>query len=506
MSAVQSGAAQEVKKYQTYHVKIDPAQNDKSTEIKLCSAKRPHMRAFHCSWFAFFCAFFIWFALAPLLSEVAISLDLSKQQLWTSNIIAVSGTIFLRFLLGPVCDKYGARISMGCMLMFASIPTACTGLANSAASLYAIRFFIGFAGSTFVMCQYWTSSMFTREVVGTANAIAGGWGNLGGGVTQLVMGSLLFPLFKTGMSAERAWRTVSLVPASITFVVGAVIIFISDDAPKGNYSEMKKNGTMAEVSATASFRTGAMNLNTWIMALNYACSFGVELTTFHAAAHYFQDHFELTTERAAAIASIFGWMNVFSRAMGGFISDKMNAKMGMRGRLAWQSFLLIGEGITIFILAQSSTLGLAIFWMTIFGLFCQAANGSCYGIVPYINPPVTGSISGIIGAGGNLGAVGFGLGFRQLDEMQAFQLMGAVVIVAGISCFFVNIKGHRGLIFGQDSLEVTAAWKKMAADPAVGTLSVPEHDAEAAKDVERDTDNDSELEFQQFCQSIHAKE
>ena len=32
--------------------------------------------------------------------------------------------------------------------------------------------------------------MFTKEVAGTANALVGGWGNLGGGVTQLVMGSV----------------------------------------------------------------------------------------------------------------------------------------------------------------------------------------------------------------------------------------------------------------------------------------------------------------------------
>ena len=42
--------------------------------------------------------------------------------------------------------------------------------------------------------------MFTKEIAGTANALVGGWGNLGGGVTQLVMGAVLFPLFKTGMS------------------------------------------------------------------------------------------------------------------------------------------------------------------------------------------------------------------------------------------------------------------------------------------------------------------
>ena len=30
-----------------------------------------------------------------------------------------------------ICDKYRARVPMGCALMAASIPTACTGLLNS---------------------------------------------------------------------------------------------------------------------------------------------------------------------------------------------------------------------------------------------------------------------------------------------------------------------------------------------------------------------------------------
>jgi NNP family nitrate/nitrite transporter-like MFS transporter len=89
-------------------------------------------------------AFFIWFAIAPLLPEIVNMLDLIKQQIWTSNISFVTGTIFLRFVNGPVCDKYGARIPMGFMLMFASILCACTGLANSYVSHCVIHFFIGF--------------------------------------------------------------------------------------------------------------------------------------------------------------------------------------------------------------------------------------------------------------------------------------------------------------------------------------------------------------------------
>ena len=109
--------------------------------------------------------------------------------------------------------------------------------------------------------------MFTKEVVGTANALVGGWGNLGGGVTQLVMGSALFPLFKIFFDgdAEKAWRTVCVVPAVVAFSIGVMIYYISDDAPKGNYGELKKHGQMAEVSAAASFRQGAFNLNTWFL-------------------------------------------------------------------------------------------------------------------------------------------------------------------------------------------------------------------------------------------------
>ena len=115
----------------------------------------------------------------------------------------------------------------------------------------------------------------------------------------------------------------------------------------------------------------------------------------NAAASYFKSTFELTTESAAAIASIFGWMNLFARGVGGFVSDKANSKMGMRGRLWWQTICLVIEGIMVLVFANTKSLGLAIFIMVIFSSFVQAAEGSSYGIVPYVNPPVTGSIAGV---------------------------------------------------------------------------------------------------------------
>lgn len=452
----------DLRAYKEYNCKVDPNQGDKAAEIKLCSFARPHMRAFHCSWFSFFLAFFIWFAIAPLMPEISKTLSLTPQQKWTSNICSVAGTIFMRFLLGPMCDKFGARILMGTILMGASIPCALTGVVNSATSLAILRFFIGLGGSTFVMCQYWSTSMFTKEVVGTANALVGGWGNLGGGVTQIVMGSALFPLFKLGMSAETAWRTVAIVPAIFGFATGFTIIRISDDCPKGNYKDMKEKGIMPEISATSSFRDGALNFNTWLLFIQYGCCFGVELTMNNASATYFVNTFGLSTESAAAVASIFGWMNLFARGLGGFASDKFNSKMGMRGRLIWQTVTLLIEGVMVLVFANTKNLGLAIFILVIFSSFVQAAEGSTYGIVPYVDPPSTGSISGIVGAGGNTGAVCFGLCFRQLGTKSGFNIMGYSILGSSLLTFLVMIKGHRSILGGEDSEAIKAAWQKTA--------------------------------------------
>jgi NNP family nitrate/nitrite transporter-like MFS transporter len=485
MSEVEAGNHEgEWKKYSSYALEVDPDQDDKANEIKLCNFARPHMRAFHCSWWGFFIAFFIWFAIAPLLGEIREDLNLTKQEIWTSSIVGVGGTILMRFVLGPLCDKFGARILFAIVLCIASIPTACTGLVTNATTLAILRLFIGIAGGTFVMCQYWSSRMFTKKVVGTANALVGGWGNLGGGVTQLVMGSALFPLFKYiyGGDASKAWRVVSIVPAVVAFASGVMIYFISDDAPKGNYKEMQKHGVMAEVSAATSFRTGALNINTWILFVQYACCFGVELTMNNAAALYFRDEFDQTTESAAAIASIFGWMNLFARGLGGYFSDYMNARMGMRGRLIAQTICLVFEGALVLVFAATGTLAGAIVTMVFFSLFVQAAEGSTYGIVPYVNPPATGSIAGIVGAGGNTGAVCFGMGFRQMDYKSAFNLMGGCILASGLLSFTIFIKGHAGMVCGQDDPVVT----KSAAD--AGVLAVPEPDAEVAEDINAEDD------------------
>ena len=61
-----------------------------------------------------------------------------------------------------------------------------------------------------------------------------------------------------------------------------------------------------------------------------------------------------------------------------------------------------------------------------------------------------GSVIGIVGAGGNIGAVCFGMAFRSLPYETAFLIMGVTVMASSLLSIFIHIKGHRGLLSGMD--------------------------------------------------------
>jgi MFS transporter, NNP family, nitrate/nitrite transporter len=406
------------------------------------------MRNFHSAWFAFFIAFVVWFSVSPLLPEIKKTLKLTKKEVWSSSIAGVGGTIAVRIVLGPICDRYGPRIPMAIILWLAAIPAACVGFVNTAAELIVLRTFLGFAGGSFVMCMFWSTINFTKEVVGSSNGITGGWGNLGAGVAQIFVGTILFPMFKSFFDgdAEKAWRTVCIVPAFLAFCTGLWILIYSDDTPKGNYGELKKHGKKEVEPASTLIWAAASNMNTWILFIQYATCFGVEITMNNATALYFIEEFGQTTEAAAALMSIFGWLNLFARGLGGVISDWANSKMGMRGRIIANTVFLFAEGVMVLAFARSTTLGGAICTLVVFSLFVSAAEGSCFGIVPYIDYPRMGSITGIVGAGGNVGAVGFGMAFRQLDYGAAYDIMGGTILASCLLSLFINIKGESRLM------------------------------------------------------------
>ena len=414
---------------------------NKATRIELFSLRTPQMRAFHMSWFAFFLCFFAWFGIAPLMPIVREELGLSKEQIGNTIIASVAITILARFLIGWLCDVVGPRKSYTVLLLLGSIPVMCIGLADSYTSFLLFRLGIGVIGASFVITQYHTSVMFAPNCVGTANATSAGWGNLGGGVTQMVMPLVFAAFVGLGYTEVISWRLSMVVAGAVCFVTGIAYFFFTQDLPDGNFDELRERGEMpSSKKAPNTFWLAAKDYRVWALFLIYGACFGIELTINNVAALYYTDKFELGLKSAGLIAGLFGLMNIFARTTGGIIGDKFGHKGGLKGRVRWLFIAVFVEGLALILFSRMNILPVAIGTMIVFSLFVQMSEGATYSVVPFVNKKALGSIAGIVGAGGNMGAVAAGFLFRSedLSYSSALLILGCIVLCFSFCAFLVR--------------------------------------------------------------------
>jgi NNP family nitrate/nitrite transporter-like MFS transporter len=98
------------------------------------------------------------------------------------------------------------------------------------------------------------------------------------------------------------------------------------------------------------------------------------------------------------------------------------------------------EGLALMLFSQMGTLTLAIPTLILFSLFVQMSEGATYSVVPFINKRALGSVAGIVGAGGNAGAVAAGFLFKMesLSWPTALFILGSAVTVASFFAFAVR--------------------------------------------------------------------
>ncbi|KAK5170522.1 uncharacterized protein LTR77_005110 [Saxophila tyrrhenica] len=212
--------------------------NKKARSIPLLNPLSVHGRVFFFSWFGFFIAFWSWYAFPPLLTDViAADIDMSTDQIRISNIIALVATLLVRLASGPACDRFGPRWTFAGCLFVGAIPTFLSGTAYNVEQLYALRFFIGILGGSFVPCQVWTTGFYDKNVVGTANSLTAGFGNAGGGVTYFAMPAIYNSLVSNGLSTHTAWRVSYIVPGILICAVATFLVLLCPDTPTGKWSD-----------------------------------------------------------------------------------------------------------------------------------------------------------------------------------------------------------------------------------------------------------------------------
>ena len=284
------------------------ATGPKATRIDLFSFTTPQMKAFHITWLAFFVCFFAWFAAAPLMPLIKDEFGLNKDQIANINIASVAVTILLRLLIGPMCDRYGPRRTYTWLLLIGSLPVFGLAFAPTYETFLFFRLCIGAIGASFVITQYHTSVMFAPNVVGTANATVGGWGNAGGGAAQSLMPLIVAAVVSLGVEKALGWRVAMFVPGIAMVIMAFVYARYTQDTPQGDIIDLRAKGISIDSGKKggwAIFLQACRNYRAWMLAITYGACFGVEIFIHNIAASYYVDQFGLSLQSAGFAAGIF---------------------------------------------------------------------------------------------------------------------------------------------------------------------------------------------------------
>merc|ERR1712124_182901 len=105
---------------------------------------------------------------------------------------------------------------------------------------------------------------------------------------------------------------------------------------------------------------------------------------------------------------------------------------------------LFGQGVFLFLFGlidkNSGGWPVALIMLIIFAIFVNMAEGTSYGIVPYMIPEELTVVSAVVGAGGTLGAVIATWSFYKTvpDNLKSYKLHAAYVLFWALTCLLMR--------------------------------------------------------------------
>ncbi|WNF35767.1 MFS transporter [Bacillaceae bacterium IKA-2] len=462
------------------------------TSKDLFKFKSPQTRVLHLTWIAFFISFFAWFNMAPLAGTMVESLGwLTMDHIAALAILNVALTIPARIVVGMLLDKYGPRRVFSILLIVMAIPTFMFAFGTSWMQLFISRLLISSIGASFVVGIRMVSEWFPPKSVGFAEGFYAGWGNFGSAAAAILLPWMAITMF----GGDDGWRYAIAFSGAACLVYGVIYWFVVSDTPAGKVyvksrkiaaMEVSSYGDMIQLIIWTVPLVGALGLLSWrlkglgfiseqalaiiyavlavvlvyqiiqilrvnlpilkagvpeddkykfknVAALNttYFANFGAELAIVSMLPLYFLSTFGLTATAAGLIASSFAIVNLFARPFGGWLSDKMTSrKLVMLGYMLGICIGLLGMGMI-----QSEWPLILAVAMTVFtSIFIQGAEGATFAVIPLIKKRITGQISGMAGAYGNVGAVVYLTLFTIVTPQTFFFILAGGAFVSFLFC------------------------------------------------------------------------
>ncbi|MDH3974379.1 MAG: MFS transporter [Deltaproteobacteria bacterium] len=458
----------------------------------LFKVKNKEIRALHLTWIAFFITFYVWFNMAPLATTMLKELDfLTKKHLKLFAICNVALTIPGRILVGMLLDKYGPRRVFSILMVVMSIPALTFAFGNSTVQLLVSRLVLSVVGAGFVVGIHMTALWFKPRDIGFAEGFYAGWGNFGSAAAALTIPTIAFNVY----GGPNGWRYAMATTGVIMAVYGVFYWFAIEDGPTGKMMHKPKKVAAMEVSSYFDMFKyilftiplfGILSVLVWklgklgflsgggliaahcvvagvvlyqiaqilrvnlpilkkgvpeddrynwnqVASLNttYFCNFGAELAVVSMLPTFFEETFTLTPTWAGVIASSFAFVNLIARPLGGVLSDSLNSR-----KLVMCLYMLgISLGFTgMGFITSGWPLALAVALTIACSMFVQGAEGATFAVIPTVKRRLTGQISGMAGAYGNVGAVFYLTALTLVESNTFFFVVGGGAFFSFLFC------------------------------------------------------------------------
>ena len=454
--------------------------------------RNPEIRALHLTWIAFFITFYVWFNMAPLASSMLKSVDwLTKDDLRLFAICNVALTIPARIIVGMALDRFGPRRVFSVLMVVMAIPALVFAFGNTMAQLLISRLVLSSIGASFVVGIHMTAMWFKPKDIGFAEGFYAGWGNFGSAAAAMSLPTIAITMY----GGDDGWRWAIAQSAIVMAGYGIWYWFAITDGPEGTVHRKPRKASAMEVSSWGDLvklilwtipLIGVLAILVWriqnlgylspmgaaicyavifaivcyqiiqilrvnipilkkgvpeddkypfssVAALNstYFANFGAELAVVSMLPMFFEETWSLSATAAGLIAASFALVNLLARPMGGLVSDRMGNR-----RFVMLSYMFgIGLGFALMGLLNSNWPLIIAVGITVFtSFFVQGAEGATFGIIPSIKRRLTGQISGMAGAYGNVGAVVYLTIFTFVTPSQFFFIISAGAFISWVLC------------------------------------------------------------------------
>lgn len=231
---------------------------------------------------------------------------------WLLGLPVLVGSVF-RLPVGILTDKFGGKSVMTILLFFCAIPMYFLSMANSLFSFLFLSLGFGFAGTAFAVGVAYTSLWFPKSKQGTALGIFG-IGNMGAALTTLFAPTVLNMITHNGSQID-SWRMLPKLYAIILILVGFIFLFgTRNRKPDESKTLLQRLLPLKEIRV-------------WRFGLYYFFVFGSFVALAQWLIPYYVNVYSMSIVSAGFMATVFNLPAAFMRAAGGWLSDKVGARI-----------------------------------------------------------------------------------------------------------------------------------------------------------------------------------